>query len=190
MAKQTRAGEFADAALRIVARDGLDALSFRSVAAESGWSLGAVQKAFASKQELILGALNRSEEMVTASVGPPASPDLPTWLRNLLLQTLPLDEARRAAVIVGVAFADRAPFDPEIAAQIKGNSDATREQFARVIAWRRSEGEINPRLPNEIVAHLLLIFASGLAAELLYAPLPEDRVAELVAAAISALLAD
>jgi len=46
-ALSARQGELADAALRILGRDGIAAVSFRAVAAESGWSLGAVQKAFA-----------------------------------------------------------------------------------------------------------------------------------------------
>ena len=54
-----RQAEFADAALRLVARDGLSAVTFRSLAAEAGMSLGAVQKAFPSKEQLLRAMFGR-----------------------------------------------------------------------------------------------------------------------------------
>ena len=46
-----RQSELADVALGVLAKEGIAAVTFRSVAAASGWSLGAVQKAFATKDE-------------------------------------------------------------------------------------------------------------------------------------------
>lgn len=61
MPSEERIAEFAEAALRIVARDGLAAVSFRAVATESGWSLGAVQRAFASNHDLLAATLARAQ---------------------------------------------------------------------------------------------------------------------------------
>ena len=84
--------ELADAALRIVARQGMRAVTFRSVAAESGWSLGAVQKAFATKVDLHTAMFAR----LRGSVGPapthePGRPTLHAWLVALVASVLPLD---------------------------------------------------------------------------------------------------
>lgn len=185
-----RRAEFADAALRIVARDGLPGLSFRTVAKESGWSLGAVQKAFATKQELLRAALERSQTAVTGAFSAePAKPTLERWLINLVLATLPIDKARRAAVVIGVAFADRAPFDEEIAASIRSGDEEIRAQLVRLFAWRRTEGELHARLDDVALVRFILAFSGGLAAQLLYDPLPATEVEALVAAVILTALA-
>src|ERR1035437_2330873 len=108
MATTARIEEFADATLRVVVRDGLAGVSYRSVAAESGWSLGAVQKAFPTKRQLLGAALRRTRSLVPAQIGTaPGRPTLRSWLVELVLRTLPLDEQRRRVVLVGMAFADR-----------------------------------------------------------------------------------
>ncbi|RMB58793.1 TetR/AcrR family transcriptional regulator [Tessaracoccus antarcticus] len=184
-----RIAEFADVALGIVAREGLPALSFRAVAAESGWSLGAVQKAFASKEELLHAALDRAQAQVNSSVSAePAKPTLERWLVGLILATLPLDAQRRAAVVVGVAFADRAPFDDRIAEAIRTSDEGIRAQLVRLFAWRRAEGELVARLDDEALARLVLAFSAGLAAQLLYDPQPAQDVEKLVADVIGAAL--
>ena len=54
-----RQAEFSDAALRLLAREGWPPVSFGTVAAEAGMSLGAVQKAFASKNDLLSAMFSR-----------------------------------------------------------------------------------------------------------------------------------
>lgn len=62
MSLTVRQSELADVALAIVAREGMAAVTFRAVAAESGWSLGAVQKAFRAKDELVRAMFIRLRE--------------------------------------------------------------------------------------------------------------------------------
>jgi AcrR family transcriptional regulator len=189
MPNSSRQAEFADAALRIVARDGLGALSFRAVASESGWSLGAVQKAFATKDALLLATLERTQAQVSAvASAEPAKPTLERWLVELVIATLPLDPQRRAAVVVGVAFADRAPFDRAIADRLTESDAAIRALLVRLFAWRRAEGDLTARLSDLALARVILAFAAGLAGQLLYDPQPTPEVEELVTAAIGALL--
>lgn len=90
-----RQAELADAALRIVAREGLAAVTFRSIAAESGWSLGAVQKAFATKDAILTAMFAR----LRASAGrlpasEPGRPTLRAWLVSQQPSWLPLDAER------------------------------------------------------------------------------------------------
>jgi AcrR family transcriptional regulator len=119
--------ELADAALRIVARQGMRAVTFRSVAAESGWSLGAVQKAFATKVDLHAAMFAR----LRGSVGPapthePGRPTLHAWLVELVASVLPLDERRRDLELQGAAFAELAAHDPEIAGVIAVRASCSR----------------------------------------------------------------
>ncbi|MFT2816701.1 TetR/AcrR family transcriptional regulator [Leifsonia sp. A12D58] len=190
MNSSARQPEFADAALRIVARDGLAALSFRAVASESGWSLGAVQKAFTSKEALLLATLERAQSQVIAgSSAEPAQPTLEIWLVGLVMATLPLDDDRRAAVVVGTAFADRAPFDPAIATRLSASDAAIRALLVRLFSWRRAEGELTAQLDDDALARAVLAFAGGLAAQLLYDAQPASAVEALVDGTIASLLA-
>ena len=112
-----RQTELADAALRLLAREGMPAVTFRAVAAESGWSLGAVQKAYASKSALLAAMFARLREAAQPRVTTePGRPTLHEWLVGLFLSIMPLDERRRDLQLQGSAFTQRAAYDPAVAA--------------------------------------------------------------------------
>jgi TetR/AcrR family transcriptional repressor of bet genes len=99
-----------DAVRRVIARAGLDAATFQSVAAEAGISVRLVQYYFGSKDEL-LRATHRAVIQAAAErfVGPPdpgssalASPR--AVLRTVLQMLLPLDADRRDDAVVLAAF--------------------------------------------------------------------------------------
>ena len=63
-----------EAALRLVDKEGLDALTMRHLAEEIGVATMSLYSHVATKEDLLLGVVNR----VTAEIGLP-SPDLPPW---------------------------------------------------------------------------------------------------------------
>ena len=189
MATTARIEEFADATLRVVVRDGLAGVSYRTVAAESGWSLGAVQKAFPTKRELLGAALRRTRALVPDQIGSaPGRPTLRSWLVELVLATLPLDEQRRRVVLVGMAFADRAPYDASIARSLADGDAEIRGNLQLLFRRAVHEGELDPSIDHEHLARLILSLAAGLAGQLLYDDMPGDEVRALVEMAIGALL--
>jgi AcrR family transcriptional regulator len=188
-ALSARQSELADAALRILSRDGSAAVSFRAVAAESGWSLGAVQKAFASKAELDGAVLHRLRE--TSVAMPPGEPGRPTlrgWLVELALAVLPIDKARRDATLRGAAFAERAAFDESIGRTIAEGDAAVRGLVARLVNRARSEGEVPTDLDSDHVAWAFLALITGVATQLLYDPVPEAEVRARMDDAVRGLL--
>lgn len=91
----------ADALWRVVAREGFEGVSLRHVAAEAGVSMGMVQHYFHTKEQMLLFALDTMEERAGARFAAELArlPDPPpprAAVRALLIQLLPLDEARRA----------------------------------------------------------------------------------------------
>ena len=58
--------DIAAALIRVVAEQGLDAVSIRTVAREAGVSIGSVQYHFATKDDLLLGAYERAIDNVVA----------------------------------------------------------------------------------------------------------------------------
>ncbi|WEO77447.1 TetR family transcriptional regulator C-terminal domain-containing protein [Cryobacterium sp. SO2] len=183
-----RTGELAAAALRLVTAGGLPAVTFRSVAAESGWSLGAVQKTFPTKDALIRATLSYAQATIALQVSvDPGRPTLRAWLVELVMATLPLDDARRSACLVSVAVSDRAPFDPEVAHSLAGWDAEVRGNLARLAGRARHEGELHPEVDGENLARAVLAFAAGLAGQLLYDPVDEATVLALVQSTMAAL---
>ena len=184
-----RQAELADAALRILGREGIAAVSFRAVAAESGWSLGAVQKAFASKALLDAAVLQRLRETsVAIPPGEPGRPTLRAWLVELMLAVLPLDEPRRQATLQGAAFAERAAFDESIGRVIAEGDEGIRSLVARLVRRAQSESDVPAGLDPDHVAWAFLALATGAATQFLYDPAPEPVVRARIEAALGGLL--
>lgn len=73
-----------DAAVQVVARDGLDGVSYRSVAEEAGTTAGLVFYHFGSRESLILEAATRAGRRAVAHALPVAEhEDLDTFLDDL-----------------------------------------------------------------------------------------------------------
>jgi len=184
-----RQRELADAALRIIGREGLQAASFRAVATEAGWSLGAVQKAFPSKDRMLAAAFARLRESeAPLPPGEPGRPTLREWLVALLIGILPLDEARIASQRRGDAFGQHALTNAAVAAAIAESDDQVRGLLASLVARARAEGEVPEHVDPTTTAWAVLALAQGVAAQLLYRPEPETSVRERLDRAVAALL--
>lgn len=100
-----RREQIAVALWRVVRRDGIGAASVRSVAAEAGWSAGAVRYYFPDQAGLLAFAV----ELVTSRVGErigrleTTGPPVEQILRYLE-EVIPLDDERRAEFEVWFAF--------------------------------------------------------------------------------------
>lgn len=96
-----RRRELADALWRIVASRGPAGVSIRSVAAEAGWSPGALRHYLPTREELLLFAMDLSEARAVERISrlhEHLDPGLPLLERVALYaeQLLPLDDERRA----------------------------------------------------------------------------------------------
>ncbi len=180
----TRQTQFADAVLRLVAQGGLEAVSIRTVAAEAGWSAGALQKVFASKDELLAAAVQRMTEQVGARMaGLPETGDLAVDLAALVRETLPLDPGRRQEALVWTAVAGRA-------ATVGWMADVLRAQDAEVLGWLTAT--VAAARPDEpapgAVAAAVVALADGWTTRLLYAPEAADGVLAALDRALELLL--
>lgn len=181
--------EFVDAALRIVERDGMQAVTFRTVAAEAGWSLGAMQKAYPSKDALVADMFARFREAAAPMPAqPPGEPTLVDWLTELFLLTQPLDDARRAAYAKAAAFSDLAQSDPSIGSAIAASDREIAGLLASLVRRSQSTGETSDTVDADTTAWAFLALAQGSASQLLYAPRPQEDVAANARRAIAALL--
>lgn len=111
---EARRREIAAALWHVVRTQGVEQTSVRTVAAEAGWSPGALRHYFSSQEELHAFALGSMLEQTGVRVRRrlESDEDSPTGHAVALVEELlPLDDERRSECLVWYAFADRARLD-------------------------------------------------------------------------------
>jgi len=159
--------------LRVAAREGLNTVTMRSVAAESGVSLRLVQYYFESKAQLMNAALERLErqsherweERLTEQGSPPSAR---AFLETFFAEAFPTDEQSRTFQLVWMSYAVLAMTDPELAEQpfIEGPNRLER-QLAEVLRRAQTEGELASDLDASAEAARLLAINHGLGTSVL-----------------------
>ena len=111
----TRRHEIAEAVWRIVARDGVSAVSIRTVATEAGLAVGSVRHVFNSKAELLEYSMalvhERGAERVQANF---TRKDPRKLAEAVLAEMLPLDDRRRMEMAVNMAVVAESPSHPSL----------------------------------------------------------------------------
>jgi AcrR family transcriptional regulator len=141
---EQRRRELGHAVWRVIRRDGIDQASVRTVAAEAGWSAGALRHYFATQSELLAFAMRLVVERIEGRI---AALDRPTDPRQaveeVLHELLPLDDERRAENEVWLAFTARALIDPELRAQHSEVHDALHQAGASALEALAAAGRSN-----------------------------------------------
>jgi AcrR family transcriptional regulator len=156
---EERRRSIADALMRVASSRGLEAVSLRHVAEEAGATAGLVQHYFRTKDEMMLFALEVVSERAEARIGPAVAalgpdPAPRAVVRAMLLEILPLDDARRADGRVALAFTAYAAVRPSVAEAQRRGSVGLRDYVATL-------------LPSADGATALLALVEGLGSYLL-----------------------
>jgi AcrR family transcriptional regulator len=122
----------AEAAWRIIRRDGLHAVSVRTVAGEVGLSTGSLRHVFASQAELLQFSMELVAERIRARIAaiPDAAPARER-IERMVSEILPLDAERVAEAEVWLAFVARSRVEPSLRRLVEQLDEAQR-------AWLRS----------------------------------------------------
>jgi TetR/AcrR family transcriptional regulator, transcriptional repressor of bet genes len=176
-----RRRQLTDALARITATRGLDAVSLREVAAEAGVSMGAVQHYFATKDEMLLFAIERMQERVLDRIACVRNgPTYGETIRAILLELLPLDQTRRTEARIYQAFLARAAVAPALATRLRETLTQFEENIALTIRASQALGQSPPGLDPEREATALLAVVDGLTAHaLIELQTPETVLAAL-----------
>lgn len=172
----------ADALLRVVRRDGIHAVSVRTVAAEAGTSPSALRHYFATQDELLafamLALLARTGDRVRSLLGNRVGP---AGALSVLEEVLPVDDERRDEVQVWLAFVTRSLTEPslraiadeaeaavrsavEVAVGLAGGGPADVDPTYHLVDGLALHGTLWPRrYPPEHVRAVLVAHLAGLA---------------------------
>ncbi|MET9763558.1 TetR family transcriptional regulator C-terminal domain-containing protein [Streptomyces sp. NPDC006372] len=164
---EARRLRIADAVCALIARSGMEAVSLRDVATEADVSMGAVQRCFRSKEEMLLFALEhisrrvgeRAEERIAATSAPQAAS---TLLTHTLTELALLDEESRTQAHVWLAFVSHAPAGERLAAVLRDTYGKLHDLVTWLVRYGQDTGEIPQHLDPTQEAHSLLAVADGL----------------------------
>jgi AcrR family transcriptional regulator len=178
-----RRRELADAACRVIARDGLAGTTLADVAEESGWSIGSIRYYFPNKDELVAAALWRAGERVDEQIRRRTAGGMTmNDLRIAASELLPLDASRREMSLVYLAFLAQAAVVPALADAAEGTAQRLQEPLVARIAHLVKAGELPAHLDAEHEAARLRVLLDGLSLQLVTSPRhtsPEWAVAVL-----------
>ena len=161
---EERRRELAEAVWRVILRDGVEGVSVREVAAEAGWSAGALRHYLGTKEELLVSAARLLEERVVGRLtrGPRGRTPREA-VRLALCEVLPLDEERRREGAVWFAYANRSLVDGRIAEEYEIVFDGMRELCGRVVHEMARLGYLAAGLDPDLEAGRLHALVDGLA---------------------------
>jgi AcrR family transcriptional regulator len=185
---EERRAQVAAAVWRVVSAEGLEAVTVRRVAAETGMSTSVVSHYFAGKDDLLRLAfrlvLDRARSRADAEVRAGAT----GRAQALLVTGLPLDAERRTEARIWFSFLGLALSRPDLAAEQRGAYRAWRDALADAL---RAEG-LSESLDAETEAAGLIALVDGLAVQAAFEPgrLPAARQLALLDARLAALGVD
>ncbi|QZL08303.1 TetR/AcrR family transcriptional regulator (plasmid) [Streptomyces sp. BHT-5-2] len=162
---ESRRRRIADAVCQLADESGLEGVTLRDVAARAEVSMGAVQRCFRTKEEMLVFALTHIGEQITARVttrlaSSPAQ-SARTTLGHAATEVALLQEQQRAEARVWLAFVAQAAVTPRLAASLRDSYAELQQLFARLIA--EATGTATPQRS----ARALLALTDGLTTHVL-----------------------
>jgi TetR/AcrR family transcriptional repressor of bet genes len=156
-------------AARLVAREGVAALTFRRVAEAAGSSTAIVSTYFTGKRDLLLSTFRAAASRTTVRFE--AAIDAGGSLQDCLEAWLPLDEDRLTDWRVIVAFWGVAVTDPELAAVQDGHVGRARARVEKLLrAERGGSTDSRPLAERERLAQQILALMLGIALQAVFEP--------------------
>ncbi|MBA0051968.1 TetR family transcriptional regulator [Streptomyces sp. AJS327] len=162
-----------EAVFRLAAERGLEAVTLRDVAASAGVSMGAVQRCFRTKEEMLVFALGRLSERVEGRVreriGSSPAQSARSRLGHTLTEVALVHPDQGAEARVWLAFLAQAAVAPSLATVLRRNYAALHTALTRLLHAAlpspTGAGELAEAAERE--AHALLALADGLTAHVL-----------------------
>jgi AcrR family transcriptional regulator len=187
---EQRRRELADAVWRVIRREGIDRASVRTVAAEAGWSPGALRHYFATQSELLAFAMRLVVQRIEGRIAAlDRAADAREAVEQVLHELLPLDDERRAENEVWLAFTARALTDPELRAQHDEIHDALHQACASALETLAAAGRARVGPHTAVQVERLHALTDGLAMHTALRPdlMPPERIVAVLRLHLDAL---
>ncbi|WP_339167955.1 TetR/AcrR family transcriptional regulator [Paenibacillus sp. FSL R5-0341] len=153
----------AEAAWRIIRRDGMEQASVRNIAEEAGISVGSMRHYFSTQSELLLYAMNLVSERVSHRVQQMSFTGSPMDnMKCLLFEFLPNTEEKLAEMEVWYAFTARSKTDSTLKELADTVYDELKQAVGSVITYLIKVDLSRPDLDKELEIERLYALVDGL----------------------------
>ncbi|MER6445917.1 TetR/AcrR family transcriptional regulator [Streptomyces venezuelae] len=181
----------ADAVCQLADEHGLEGVTLRDVAARAQVSMGAVQRCFRTKEEMLVFALGhigeRIGERVRARLVRSPAQSAGTALGHAVTEISLLREEHRAEARVWLAFVAQAAVSEALASTLKANYAALQDALTRLVA-EAFEGTRRAGAPDpQREARTLLALADGLTTHVLVGHLTPQEALDVLDAHLAGL---
>jgi AcrR family transcriptional regulator len=154
---------FAEAALRVIMREGIAGLTVRRVSQEAGFTTGALTHYFQSKDQLLvqaseLGARLVRERMAKAEAIVPAL----EAIRQVVAMALPVTPERRSYWRIWVGFWERSSYDADVAGTMRERYHEWRQRLGRLLKRAQDEGDVAADIDVGQAAGALVALVDGI----------------------------
>lgn len=182
---QERRHQIAEAVWRLAGRGGLEDVTLRHVAAGAGVPARQLQYYFGTRERLLLGALEilnaDAERQAATRMGDLGSEPSPrAVVRAILLELLPLDDARRRTQVVYAAYFIRFLTDPALAASVRDSPPALEALVASLLRRGQELGQVAAELAADSEAAFLVAGAQGLQPPVLLGQYAAEHAIDLI----------
>ncbi|MBN3523607.1 TetR/AcrR family transcriptional regulator [Paenibacillus apiarius] len=168
---EERKEKLAEAAWRVIRRDGLERASVRTIAAEAGISAGSMRHYFSTQSELLAFSMKLVSDRVKARIRSTEFTGVPFEdIQLLLYELLPRDEERSAEMEVWFNFTAKALVDPALQSLSNEVYDELRAAMSQSIDLLVDSGLARPDLNREIESERLYALIDGLAVHAVMQP--------------------
>ena len=185
-----RREELVLAAWRVIAANGIDKVTIRDIARESGYSSGVLAHYFENKDDLLAHALRLSHTRIRKRYDAEREKaEAAEALRAILLDNLPLDEQRDMETRIEMSFWARALRNGDLHDIQQGESETLRTLLRELVEQAQEDGKIAAGHDREEVLELLGAMIDGISLHALLYPkrLPPKRQAAVMEFALRLL---
>src|ERR1700753_1187102 len=151
-----RREELVLAAWRVIAANGIDEVTIRDIARESGYSSGVLAHYFENKDDLLAHALQLSHTRIRKRYDAEREQaEAADALRAILLDNLPLDEQRDLETRIEMSFWARALRNEELHEIQQREAERWRERLRELMEKAQKEKAISKKHDREEILELL-----------------------------------
>jgi AcrR family transcriptional regulator len=162
------------AVAHLIAEQGLESLTMRNIARHVGCSVGTLPHYFEGKDDIVIAALNWSNERILGPLGNIPSHDIRLEsLYPLLSEAMPTNEISDTEWRVRLCLWDYAVTNDEMRVTVNAIADAAIELLSKLVEQLQNNNEIKSAANPKIIAMTIYQMCIGASFNMLHTPMNE-----------------
>ncbi|SDC51312.1 transcriptional regulator, TetR family [Paenibacillus sp. UNCCL117] len=185
-----RREQLAEAAWRVIHRQGIEGVTVRCVAEEAGVSLGSLRHHFTTQSELLAYSMRLVSERIHQRLGQlPSTGDPRADFERMLGELVPLDDDTRSECEIWLGFIQKASTSPELRPLSMEVHEQLYSAIRRCLRLIAEAGDAGAKMDIELEALRAHALIDGLVVHGILYPsyMNNERIARIISAHVNSL---